>query len=89
MKKRTSDRFLGMLKERAFFIEDLHADSIWEIEKVISDSCRGKITDYDLWTEMDGLQEVKLYVRNLLHIIRDLLLHLANHFTVRAEHIAF
>ena len=76
MKKRTSDRHLGMLKERAFIIEDLRADSIWKIEKLISDSCRGKITEYDLWTEMDGLQEVKLYVRNLRHIIEDLLLHL-------------
>ena len=65
-----------MLKERAFIIEDLRADSIREIEKLISDSCRGKITEYDLWTEMDGLQEVKLYVRNLRHIIEDLLRHL-------------
>jgi len=49
-----------MLKERAFILEDLHADSIWEIGKFISDSCKGKIKEYDLWTEMDGLQEVKL-----------------------------
>jgi hypothetical protein len=47
-----------------------------EIEKLITNSCRGKITEYDLWTEMDGLQEVKLYVRNLRRIIKDLLLHL-------------
>ncbi len=49
---------------------------IREIEKLITVSCRGKITEYDLWTEMDGLQEVKLYVRNLQHIIKDLLQHL-------------
>jgi hypothetical protein len=76
LKKRTSDRLLGMLKERAFIIEDLRADSIREIEKLISDSCRGKITEYDLWTGMDGLQEVKVYVRTLRHIIEDLLRHL-------------
>ena len=29
-----------MLKERAFILEDIHADSIREIEKLISDSCR-------------------------------------------------
>ena len=40
LKKRTSDCLLGMLKERAFVLEDLHADSIREIEKLISDSCR-------------------------------------------------
>ncbi len=57
LKKRTSDRLLGMLKGRAFTIEDLRADSIREIEKLISDSCRGKIIEYDLWTEMDSLQE--------------------------------
>jgi hypothetical protein len=62
LKKRTSDRLLGMLKERAIFLEDLRADSIREIEKLISDSCKDKITEYDLWTEMDGLQEVKLYL---------------------------
>ncbi len=83
LKKRTSgrlqnqsDRLLGMLKERAVIIEDLREHSIWEIEKLITNSCRGKITEYDLWTEMDGLQEVKLYVRNLRRTIKDLLLHL-------------
>jgi len=65
-----------MLKERAFILEDLHADSIWEIGKFISDSCKGKIKEYDLWTEMDGLQEVKLYLRTLRQIIEDLLWHL-------------
>jgi hypothetical protein len=65
LKKRTSDCLLGMLKERAFILEDLHADSIWEIEKLKSDSCKGKIREYDLWTEMDGLQEVKLYLTSL------------------------
>jgi hypothetical protein len=76
LKKRTSNCLLGMLKERAFILEDLHADSIREIEKLISDSCKGKIREYDLWTEMDGLQEVKLYLRTLRQIIEDLLRHL-------------
>ena len=76
LKKRTSDRLLGMLKERAFILEDLRADSILEIEKLISDSCKGKITEYDLWTKMDGLQEVKLYLRTQRQIIEDLLRHL-------------
>ena len=49
-----------MLKERASILEDLHADSIREIEKLIWNSCKGKIKEYDLWAEMDGLQEVKL-----------------------------
>jgi hypothetical protein len=75
LKKRTSNCLLGMLKERAFILEDLHADSIREIEKLISDSCKGKIREYDLWTEMDGLQEVKLYLRSLRQIIEDLLRH--------------
>ena len=65
---RTSDRLLGMLKELACIIEDLRADSIREFEKLISVSCKGKITEYDLWSEMDGLQEVKLYMMNLQYI---------------------
>ena len=48
LKKRTSDCLLGMLKERAFIVKELHADSIWENEKLKSDSCRGKITEFDL-----------------------------------------
>ena len=43
LKKRTSDCLLGMLKERAFILEDIHADSILEIEKLISDSCRLRV----------------------------------------------
>jgi hypothetical protein len=58
-----------------FILEDLHADSILEIEKLISESCKGKISEYDLWTEKDGLQEVKLYLRTLRQIIEDLLRH--------------
>ena len=51
-KKRTSesDCLFGMIKKRASIPEDLHADSIREIEKLISDSCKGKITEYGLWT---------------------------------------
>ena len=70
LKKRTSNCLLGMLKERAFILKDLHADSIREIEKLISDSCKGKIREYDLWTEMDGLQEVKLYSCEPLYVVR-------------------
>ena len=66
-----------MLKERAVIIEGNCGRKLRkEIEKLITNSCRGKITEYDLWTEMDGLQEVKLYVRILRRIIKDLLLHL-------------
>ena len=43
---------------------------------MISDSCKGKFTEYDLWTGMDGLQEVKVYVWTLRHITEDLLRHL-------------
>jgi hypothetical protein len=35
-----------MLKELAFIVKDLCADSIRGIKKMISDSCRGKITEY-------------------------------------------
>ena len=65
LKKRTSDRLIGMIKTRAFVIEDIRADSIREIEKMISDSCRSKITEHDLWREIDGVQDVKVYLSPL------------------------
>ncbi len=40
------------------------------------DSCKGKITEHDLWAEMDCLRELKFDTRNLQHIMEDLLLHL-------------
>ncbi len=53
-----SDRLIRMIKERAFVVEDIRAGSIWEIEKMITDTCSTKIKEYDLWTETDGLQGV-------------------------------
>ena len=35
LKKRASDRLIRMIKRRAFIVEDLHAESIREIEKMI------------------------------------------------------
>ncbi len=58
-----------MIKERAFVVEDILAGSIWEIEKMITDACSTRIKEYDLWTETDGLQEVKVYLRLLREII--------------------
>ena len=34
LKKRASDRLIRMIKRRAFIVEDLHAESIREIEKI-------------------------------------------------------
>ena len=46
LKKKTSDRLISMIKQRAFVIEDIHADSIREIEKMISQSSKlSKISD--------------------------------------------
>ncbi len=44
LKKRASGGLLGMPKESAFIVEDLRADCIREIEKLIPESCRGKNT---------------------------------------------
>jgi hypothetical protein len=62
-----------MIKRRVFIVEDLHAESIREIEKMISDSSASKISEFDLWGKMDGKQEIKVYLRSLRHIVEDLL----------------
>ena len=72
LRKKTSDRIIRMIKQRAFVIEDIHADSIREIEKMISDSSRSKISEFDLWKKIDGKQDVKAYLRSLRRIIEDL-----------------
>ena len=32
LKKRKADRLIGMIKQRAFVIEDVRAETIWKIE---------------------------------------------------------
>ena len=51
LRKKTSDRIIRMIKQRAFVIrvDEIHADSIREIEKMISDSSSSKISEFDLW----------------------------------------
>ncbi len=58
-----------MIKQWAFVIGDIHVDSIREIEKIISDSSRSKISEFDLWIKIDGKQDVKVYLRSLWRII--------------------
>ena len=54
-----------MIKRRYFVIEDIRAETIRELETLISDCSRCKISQYDLWTKADGKQEVKVYLRTL------------------------
>ncbi len=74
--KRASHRLIRMIKQRAFIIEDLHADYMREIEKIITDSSASKISEFNLWRKIDGMQDVQVCVRVLLHIVEDLLAEL-------------
>ena len=58
---------------RDFVIEDIRAETIRELETLIWDCSRNKISEYDLWTKADGKQEVKVYLRSLKLIIQDIL----------------
>ena len=73
LKKKTSDRLLSMIKRRDFVIEDIHAETIRELEILVSDCSRSKISEYDLWTKDDGKQEVKVYLRSLRQIVEGIL----------------
>jgi hypothetical protein len=68
-KKRSSDHLISMLKQRDFVIEDIRAETIRELEHRIADCSRSKISEYDLWTQADGKQEVKVYLRSLTQIV--------------------
>jgi hypothetical protein len=65
LKKKTSDRLISMIKRRDFVIEDIHAETNRELETLISDCGRCKISQYDLWTKADGKKEVKAYLGTL------------------------
>ncbi len=56
--------------------EDIRAETIRELETLISDCSRSKISEYDLWTKADGKQEVKAYLRTLKLTIQDILVDL-------------
>ncbi len=47
--------------------------TILELETLISDCIRSKISEYNLWTKADGKQEVKAYLRTLKLIFQDIL----------------
>jgi hypothetical protein len=65
LKKRTSDRLISMIKRRDFVIEDIHAETIREMEMLISECSRSKISGYGLWTKDDDKQEVEVYLRSM------------------------
>ncbi len=52
-----------MFKRRDFVIEVIRAETIRELETLISDCSRCQISA--LWTKADGKQEVKAYLRTL------------------------
>ena len=76
IRKKTSDRLIRMIQHRSFVIEDIHAKSVREMEKMISDTSGSNISEFDLWRKIDGKQEVKIYLRSLRRIIEDLVAHL-------------
>ena len=57
-------------------VPDIHADSIREIEKMITDSSSSKISEFDLWRKINGKQDVKVYLRSLWRILEELVAHL-------------
>ena len=76
LKKRTADGLLCMLRRDDFVPEEIRAETIRELEKIVTTSSGSKIYEYDFWTKDDGKQEVKLYLRSLRQIIEGILAYL-------------
>ena len=53
--------------------EDIRAETIRELEKIVTTSSGSKIFEYDFWKKDDGKQEVKLNLRSLKQIIKGIL----------------
>ena len=65
-----------MLRKKEFVREDIRAETIRELEKIVATSSGSKIYEYDFWTKDDGKQEVKLYLRSLKQIVDGILAEL-------------
>ena len=58
-----------MIKRRDFVIENIRAETIRELETVISDCSRSKLPEYDLWTKADGKQRANVFLRSPKQIV--------------------
>ncbi len=56
LKKRTSYSLISKIKRLAFVIDNIHAETIREMDLLISECSKSEISDYDLWTKDDGKQ---------------------------------
>ena len=62
--------------EMIFVPEEIRAETIRELEKIVTSSSGSKIYEYEFWAKDDGKQEVKLYLRSLRQIIEGILAYL-------------
>ena len=76
LKKRTAYGLLCMLRRDDFVREEIRAETIRELEKIVATSSGRKIHEYDFWTKDYSKQEVKLYLRSLRQIIEGILAYL-------------
>ena len=76
LKKRTADGLLCILRRNDFVPGDIRAETIRELEKIVTTSSGSKIFEYDFWKKEDGKQEVTLYLRSLKKIIEGILAEL-------------
>ena len=76
LKKRTADGLLCMLRRDDFVREEIRAETIRELENIVTANGGSKIHEYDFWTKDDGKQEVELYLRSLKQIIEGILVDL-------------
>ncbi len=73
--KKTADRLLSIIKRCDLVTEDNYAETIRELEMLITDCSRIKISDleYYLWTQDNDKQEVKVYLRSMVQTVEDIL----------------
>ncbi len=63
-------------QEKEFVLEEIRAETIRELEKIVATSSGSKIYEYDFWTKDNGKQKVKLDLRSLRQIIQGILAEL-------------
>jgi hypothetical protein len=73
LKKRTSNKVIEMVRRSDFVPADIRTDRIQQIEARIEKADGGRTLQFDLWKEEDGQQDLKLYARDLTHIVECLL----------------
>ena len=73
LRKRTTNKFISLLRRKDFVPDEIRTDRIQQIERLIANADGGSTLVFDLYRQGDGKQELKLYLQKLVPIMEVLI----------------